>query len=122
MLLMHLAVIPVGVSFLLISQICGKRLSALSYMSVCPSPLPPSAWYNWAPTRGFPGNLIFGYFSKIHQNPTRIKGVLYEDRCTFMVISHLAFLKTINISDSSFTKNRNTHFVPVTLFPKNCDF
>ena len=74
------------------SQICEKRLLALSCLSVRPHVT------TRLPLGGFSWNLIFEYFSQIRR----------KDLCTLMLISRSVLLRMRNISDRSCRENQNT--------------
>ena len=78
-----------------------------------------SAWSNSAPTGRICIKFDIRVFFfenlprklKLHQNLTRITGILREDQYTFFIISRSILLKMENISDKNCRENQNTHFV-----------
>jgi hypothetical protein len=48
---------------------------------------------------------------EFHENLTRITGTLYEDQCTFMIISRSIPVRKINVSSKIGTENQNTFYV-----------
>ena len=57
--------------------------------------------------------------SKSHQNNS---GTLLEDQYTFWIISHSDLLRMKNVSDKSFRKILNTHFIFSDFFSKIVPF
>ena len=53
---------------------------------------------------------------KVHSNPTGIVGTLHEDKHTFMIISCRILLRMKNVSDKSWRKIHNAHFLFLCLF------
>jgi hypothetical protein len=56
---------------------------------------------------------------KFHYNLTRIRGTLYENLWTFMIISHWILLRLRNVSDKSFREIK-TYFMSNNFFSDNC--
>jgi len=48
---------------------------------------------------------------KFHSNQTRITCTFHEDHYTFLIISRSTLLRMRNVSDKSYRRNQNTHFV-----------
>ena len=88
----------------------------------------PSVWNNSALTgRIFMGFVIWVFLEnmlrifRFHQNLTRAKGVLYEDRYTLMIISRWIFLTMKNDSDKVVEKIETHILCSITFFPrKSC--
>jgi len=77
----------------------------------------------------FSWNFMFEYFFenlsrkiKFYQNLTRITGTLHEDRYNFLIMSCPILLIMNIISDKSFRKIRNTHFIFTKCFFENQAF
>jgi hypothetical protein len=51
-----------------------------------------------------------------------IKGTLYEEQCTFFIISRSIGLRMRNVSNKSRREYQNTHFVFSNFFFENCAF
>jgi hypothetical protein len=54
-----------------------------------------------------------------YQNLTRLKGTLYEDQYTYLIVSRSGLLRVRNVSDKSFRENENTHFIFTNIFFSN---
>jgi hypothetical protein len=82
------------------------------------------------PLDGFLWNLIFEYFRKSADKIqvslesgkyNALMHTLYEDQCTFMVLSRWN-LGVRNISDKRYRENQDTHFMFSNFFPRNLPF
>jgi len=49
-------------------------------------------------------------------------GTLLEDQYTFLIISHIGFLRIRNVSDESCRENQNKHFVFKIFFSEHKQF
>ena len=87
---------------------------------VCPSVRQRGA--TRVPLDGFSWNLIWLFSQSSEKIQVSLNdnnnGTLYEDLCTFVIISR-RFLRTRNVSDKSCVENQNTHFVVNSLFFEN---
>jgi len=59
---------------------------------------------------------------KFHENSTRIKDTLHEEKFTFLIISLSVLLRMKNVSSKSCRENLNTHFMfSIFLNPALCE-
>jgi len=79
---------------------------------------PAGAWNSSAPTgRIFVKFDIWMFFEKLlrtfkfHWNWTRMKGILHECQCTFLIISRSILLRMRNVSNKRYRESLNTHFI-----------
>ena len=94
-----------------------QSLSTNCESHVCSTSVRLSTWNTSAPTRWILMNFdilvdlgkLSGKF-KFHSNRTRITGILHEYQYTFFYIS-LNYFRMRNVSDQSYRRNQNTHFV-----------
>jgi hypothetical protein len=56
---------------------------------------------------------------KFHLNRTKIKGTLYGDQYTFLIIYRSVILRMKTVSDISYRETRNTHFIVNHFFSEN---
>jgi uncharacterized protein YjiK len=59
---------------------------------------------------------------QFHPNIARITDTVLEDQYTILIISRTILLRTKNVSDKTYTENRNTHFMFNNLFSKIVPF
>jgi hypothetical protein len=122
----HSTVYPVGC--LLENSALAKKFRKAAirlFKSICLY-LQPSSWNNSSPNgRIFVKFYIWEFFEnlsrefKFPQNLTRIRGTLYEDPCSFMVISRRIHLRTKNFPDRIYVENQNAHFVGKVIWNTN---
>ena len=94
------------------SQNCEKRLLASSHLSVCLS-VRLDIW-------PFFENVSKNY--RVWLNPTRITGTWHEDIFAFVTISRWILPWMIDVSNTRYRENQNTHFMFSTPFPKIVPF
>ena len=114
-------------SFLAPLQNCEKWRLATSCLSVYLL-VRPSGWNNSVLTgRIFKKFDIWVFFEnlsrkcKSHSNPTKIKGTIHEDQCTFMIVRPLIILIMRNISEKMLQINsKHTLYGQCLFFQKTC--
>jgi hypothetical protein len=110
---------PLFLTFNVISlwRVCKIAKSDSSLRRVCPS-VRPSACNNSAHN-----GQIFIKFEvwvsfanllrklKFHQYWTRIRGILHENQCSFLIVSRSFLRRVRNVSDESYRENTNTRII-----------